>query len=78
MAALLLLILMIAELGFCVYELTRKTTKREWTPRRFIIDSAQLVIFLIMALLPGIDFSFRFKALFFILIFIVGFFFVPV
>lgn len=68
MAALLLIILMIAELGFCVYELTRKTTKREWTPRRFVIDSAQLVIFLIMALLPGIDFSFRFKALFFILI----------
>ena len=27
-----------------------------------------MVIFLIMALLPGIDFSFRFKALFFILI----------
>ena len=68
MASLLLIILLIAELGFCVYELTRKTTKKEWTPRRFVIDSAQLVIFLIMALLPGIDFSFRFKALFFILI----------
>ena len=61
MAALLLIILLIVETGFLAYELTRKSSKREWTPRRFVIDSVQLVLFLIMVLLPGIDFGFRFR-----------------
>lgn len=63
MAALLLIILLIVETGFLAYELTRKSSKREWTPRRFVIDSVQLVLFLIMVLLPGIDFGFRFRML---------------
>ena len=68
MATLLLAVLLITELGFCVYELTRSSSKSSWTPRRFMIDSAQLVIFLIMAFLPGIDFSFRFRALLTVLV----------
>ena len=68
MATLLLIILLIAEIGFCAYELTRTTTKKEWTPRRFVTDSVQIVLFLLMALLPGVDFGFRFKMLFMILI----------
>ena len=63
MAALILIILLIVETGFLAYELTRKSSKREWTPRRFVIDSVQLVLFLIMVLLPGIDFGFRFRML---------------
>ena len=63
MATLLLIILLIVETGFLAYELTRKSSKREWTPRRFVIDSVQLVLFLIMVLLPGIDFGFRFRML---------------
>lgn len=68
MAFFLLMILLITELGFGAFELTRKTSKSKWTPVRFMVDSLQLVIFLVMVFLPGIDLGFRFKALFTILI----------
>ena len=50
------------------FELTRPTSKRRWTPRRFVADSAEFVLFLLMVFLPGIDLGFRFKALFTILV----------
>lgn len=68
MAIFLLMILLITELGFGAFELTRKTSKSKWTPGRFMVDSLQLVIFLVMVFLPGIDLGFRFKALFTVLI----------
>ncbi len=68
MATLLLIILLIVEFSFLAYGLARSTSKRAWTPARFVIDAVQIVLFLIMALLPGIDFGFRFKMLFTVLV----------
>ena len=68
MAYILLAALLILELGFTAFELTRPTSKRKWTPRRFLADSAEFVLFLLMVFLPGIDLGFRFKALFTILV----------
>ena len=68
MALFLLIVLLITELGFGAFELSRSTSKSKWTPRRFMTDAVQIVIFLVMVLLPGIDLGFRFKALFTVLV----------
>ena len=68
MALFLLIVLLITELGFGAFELSRSTSKSKWTPRRFMADAVQIVIFLVMVLLPGIDLGFRFKALFTVLV----------
>ena len=68
MALSLLIVLLITELGFGAFELSRSTSKSKWTPRRFMADAVQIVIFLVMVLLPGIDLGFRFKALFTVLV----------
>ena len=69
MALFLLIILVAAEIGFVIFESVRKSPDRKtWTVRRLIVDAAQLVIFFIMVLLPGIDTSFRFKGLIILLI----------
>lgn len=63
MTAFLLIILLITELGFMVFELTKRSGKKEWTTKRLIVNAGELVIFLAMVLLPGIDTGFRFKGL---------------
>ena len=63
MTAFLLIILLITELGFMVFELTKKSGKKEWTTKRLIVNAGELVIFLAMVLLPEIDTGFRFKGL---------------
>ena len=68
MAFILFIILMITEIGFVIFELSQGRMKKEWSANRTIADVAQLFIYLVMILLPGIDFTFRFKGLFFILI----------
>ncbi len=68
MAFILFIILMITEIGFVIFELSQDRMKKEWSANRTIADVAQLFIYLVMILLPGIDFTFRFKGLFFILI----------
>ena len=68
MTVLLLSVLIILELGFMVFELTRATAKKEWTTKRIILNAAELVVFFAMVLLPGIDTSFRFAGLIFMLV----------
>ena len=68
MAVFLFAILMIIEIGFVLFEISRSREKREWSKERAIADAAQLLIYLAMILLPGIDFSFRFKGLFIVLV----------
>ena len=63
MTVLLISILVLLELGFMVFELTRSETKKEWTTKRIILNAAQLVVFFLMVLFPGIDTSFRFMGL---------------
>ena len=68
MTVLLLSVLIILELGFMVFELTRATAKKEWTTKRIILNAAELAVFFAMVLLPGIDTSFRFAGLIFMLV----------
>ena len=68
MTVLLLSILVLLELGFMIFELTKSSNKKEWTTRRIILNAAQLVIFFLMVLLPGIDTGFRFAGLIFMLV----------
>ncbi len=68
MAIILFTILMGIEIGFAIFECTSNRTKKEWSLNRAALNAAQLLIYLLMILLPGIDFSFRFKALFVVLV----------
>ena len=68
MTVLLISILVLLELGFMVFELTRSSAKKEWTTKRIILNAAQLVVFFLMVLLPGIDTSFRFTGLIIMLV----------
>ena len=68
MTVLLLSILVLLETGFMVFELTKSSIKKEWTTRRIILNAAEIVIFFLMALLPGIDTGFRFKGLIIMLV----------
>ena len=68
MNVLLLSVLIILEIGFMVFELTRSSAKKDWTKRRLIANAAELVIFFILVLLPGIDTGFRFRGLIVMLI----------
>lgn len=68
MALLLLIILIVSEIGFIVFELMKKPVKSEFAKMRLFANISQLLIFFLMLLLPGIDLSFRFKGLLFILI----------
>ena len=68
MTIFMFIILIISEIGFAVFELSKKTIKKEWSLNRLIADVTQLIISLLMVFLPGIDFSFRFKGLFIILV----------
>ncbi len=63
MTVLLLLVLIITEIGFAVYELTRRSSRKEWSIRRLMVNGSEILIFILMLLLPGIDTSFRFKGL---------------
>ena len=68
MALLLLIILIVSEIGFIVFELTKNPLKKEFGKMRLFVNISQCLIFFLMLLLPGIDLSFRFKGLLFILI----------
>lgn len=68
MAYILFSILLVTELGFAAFELTRHSSKSSWTPRRLLVNTAELMVYLIMIFFPGIDLSFRFKTLFTVLI----------
>lgn len=63
MELVLLLILIITEIGFAAFEFTQNTSKEKWAKQRMIVNAAQVAVYLLMLLFPGIDFSFRFKGL---------------
>lgn len=63
MELVLLLILIIIEIGFTVFEFTKKSTKGNWTKQRLFVNIVQIIIYLLMLIFPEIDFSFRFKGL---------------
>ena len=68
MEILLLIVLILTEIGFGVFELTRKDVKKEWTKRRLLVCGIEIITYLVMIFLPKIDFGFRFKCLFIVLV----------
>ena len=68
MAMVLFLIFMIMEIGFVVFEFTKRASKKDWINKRLIVNAAEIAVYLLMMFLPGIDFSFRFKVLALILV----------
>ncbi|MCR5328073.1 MAG: hypothetical protein K6E12_04335 [Saccharofermentans sp.] len=63
MTVFLFVALILIELGFMVFSLAQKSSKKEWTFKRLLVNAAELLVFFAMALLPGIDLSFRFTGL---------------
>ncbi len=63
MTLLLLAIFVIAEAAFAVFEFTAADRKGKWKLKRLSVNAIELVLFLIMLILPGIDLSFRFTGL---------------
>ena len=69
MTLILLIILSAAEIGFLVFETVNKSSGHKiWTVRRLIVNAAQLALFGIMLVFPGIDAGFRFTGLIILLI----------
>lgn len=68
MVKLLLLVLVLTEIGFAAFALSGKFTRGEWAMRRLCVSAVELVTYLVMTLLPGIDFSFRFRGILAILV----------
>ena len=60
MVMLLLLVLIVTEIGFAAFTLSGNFNRGEWAMRRLCVSAIELVTYLVMTLLPGIDFSFRF------------------
>lgn len=68
MTILLLKVLIITEIAFLIAEFTKLSEKREWNKKRLLADVIELIAFAVMLLLPGIDLTFRFTGLLFILL----------
>lgn len=63
MELVLLFVLIIIEIGFTIFEFTKNSSKGNWTKQRLLVNIIQVIIYLLMLIFPGIDFSFRFKGL---------------
>ncbi|MBO4907895.1 MAG: hypothetical protein J5476_01310 [Lachnospiraceae bacterium] len=68
MEKLLFIVLVITEIVFAAWTIKKKTSKKKWSVSRTAANAAELLVYLIMLILPGIDFSFRFKGLFILLV----------
>lgn len=64
----LLIFLAIIEVALASLTITKKVNKSGWQTGRVIACAGELILFLIMVLLPGIDLGMRFKLLFIVLI----------
>ncbi|HKM34512.1 MAG TPA: hypothetical protein VJY54_07195 [Lachnospiraceae bacterium] len=68
MGILVLSVMILAEVGLGIYSITKQREKQKWLQNRCVVSAGELVSYFLMILLPGIDFSFRFKGLFFLLL----------
>ena len=68
MEKLLFIVLAVTEIVLVIRSIRTNTSKKEWSLSRAVANVAELFIYLIMLILPGIDFSFRFKGLFILLV----------
>ena len=68
MTVLLFIILILTEVVFGIMGLSRTILKKEWTVKRLIVNVIEMALYFFMILFPDIDFGFRFKGLFLILV----------
>ena len=68
MEKLLFVVLVITEIVFAIRAITSHVTKKKWSEGRGLVNAGEIIVYLLMIVLPGIDFSFRFKCLFLLLI----------
>ena len=68
MTILLLTVLLVTEIAFLMAEIAGTSEKREWNKKRLLADLIELAAFGVMLLLPGVDLSFRFGGLLFLLL----------
>ena len=68
MEKLLFVVLVITEIVFAIRAITSHVTKKKWSEGRGLVNAGEIIVYLLMMVLPGIDFSFRFKCLFLLLV----------
>ena len=68
MNIILLITLIGIEIGLVVFTVVKQAEKREWIRNRFLVNCFETLVFLLFTLFPGIDFGFRFKGLFVLLV----------
>lgn len=66
MGILILCVMLLAEVGFVAYSIKHRD-KSKWLLNRCLVSGGELILYFCMILLPGIDFGFRYKGLFFLL-----------
>lgn len=68
MGLLIFMICFIIEIAFAIYSIVQHTKRRKWRMQRVFVTCGELVLYLLMLVLPGVDFGFRFRMLFIILV----------
>lgn len=69
MNTLLLIVLVVCEMILAAMSISKNSDNRAWRAGRFATSVGQLLLFLVMLILPGIDLGLRFKVLFALLVF---------
>lgn len=68
MSIFILCVMIAIEIGLGVFTICKQREKGQWYRNRCLVNCGELVVYFIMILLPGIDFTFRFKGFFFVLL----------
>ena len=68
MNILLLIAFLLTEIGLVTFTLTEQRQKKQWHFNRLYANVLELLLYLVFACFPGIDFSFRYKGLLIILL----------
>lgn len=61
MGLLIFMICFIFEIAFVIYSIVQHTKRSKWRMQRVMVSTGELVIYLLMLILPGVDFGFRFR-----------------
>ena len=67
MGLLIFMICFIFEIAFVIYSIVQHTKLNKWRMQRVMVSCGELVIYLLMLILPGVDFGFRFRMFFIVM-----------
>ena len=68
MEQLVLWLIILTEIGFAVFSFVKQREKLQWLRNRCCVSAGELVLYLLLLPFPGIDFTFRYKIFFYLLI----------